>query len=226
MARRERKTLMPHNKHTVYAITDATLMPTTASLCHRVELALRSGVTWLQYRDKSSNTSKRSEQAQALKALCQTYNAKLIINDDTALAKQVGADGVHLGQTDGCIVSARELLGPQAIIGSTCHASLELAERALAQGSSYVAFGRFFASNTKPNAAPAQLSLLAHAQQKFTCPIVAIGGITPSNGAQLLHAGATTLAVCHSLFADDNVEYRAKCLLGLTPNAEDALVTS
>lgn len=99
---------MPHNKHTVYAITDATLMPTTASLCHRVELALRSGVTWLQYRDKSSNTSKRSEQAQALKALCQTYNAKLIINDDTALAKQVGADGVHLGQTDGCIVSARE----------------------------------------------------------------------------------------------------------------------
>lgn len=214
---------MPPEQLHLYAITDATLMPTTASLCHRAELALANGVTWLQYRNKSRNKSNnqnsnpsqtngiRTEQAHALKALCQRYNAKLIINDDIALAKIVSADGVHLGQSDGCIRSAREQLGPQAIIGSTCHNSIELANNAIEQGASYVAFGRFFPSSTKPNAAPAPLSLLTKAKAQFDCPVIAIGGITPGNATQLIRAGATTLAVCHSLFADDNVEYRAQC---------------
>lgn len=198
--------------HTIqlYAITDSTLMPTTQILHQRTEQALAAGVHWIQYRDKSQDMAKRLEQAKALKVLCLKYDGKLIINDDVSLAAEINADGVHLGQGDGDLQQARAQLGEHAIIGSTCHDSLELAHRAVDQGASYVAFGRFFSSNTKPNAQHAPLSLLEKANTQLSCPIVAIGGITPDNATELVQAGASTLAVCHSLFADDKVEYRAR----------------
>src|SRR5690606_20385270 len=104
-----------------------------------VEAALEGGVTLLQYRDKGNDESRRLREATALLKLCEQYKTRLIINDDAELASRLGV-GVHLGQTDGSLTLARTILGREAIVGATCHGSLELAEQAKADGASYVAF--------------------------------------------------------------------------------------
>lgn len=199
----------------LYAITDSELLADGRMLPY-CEAALRGGVKILQYRDKSTDTGKRLKEAQALQALCKTYNARLIINDDANLAAQLGAD-LHLGQTDGNLLEARQQLGPDAIIGSTCHAQLELAEQAVAQGADYIAFGRFYGSQTKPGSVLATTELLQQAQQ-FKRPIVAIGGITLENARTLIEHGADMLAVIHGLFAADSsaaVEQRVRAFSAL-----------
>jgi len=195
----------------LYAITDSQLLA-GGRLLPYVEAALQGGVRLLQYRDKSTDKAQRFEEASALRALCAEYQADLIINDDLALAAQLGV-GLHLGQTDGSLAAARAHLGPTAIIGATCHAQLELAERAVQQGASYLAFGRFFNSQTKPGAPAATPALLAEARARFALPLVAIGGVTLDNAAQLISPGADLLAVVHALFAADtaaDVERRAR----------------
>ena len=134
----------------LYAITDSQLLD-DGRLLPYVEAALRGGARLLQYRDKSSDQARRLREAESLRELCERHGAQLIVNDDAELAARLGV-GLHLGQTDGSLSAARALLGRQAIIGATCHAQLELAEQAVAEGASYVAFGRFFNSSTKPGA--------------------------------------------------------------------------
>lgn len=166
----------------------------------------------MQYRDKSNDDARRLREAQALLDLCQRYKAHLIINDDAELAARLGV-GVHLGQTDGPLTPARALLGSQAIIGSTCHSQLELAEQAAKEGASYVAFGRFFNSSTKPGAPTATLEVLDHARARLNLPICVIGGITLDNAAPLVAHGADLLAVVHGLFGAESareVTLRAK----------------
>ena len=142
----------------LYAITDSQLL-TDGKLLPYVEAALEGGARLLQYRDKSDDDARRLREAEALRGLCERYGATLIINDDAELAARLGV-GVHLGQTDGSLSAARALLGRQAIVGATCHAQLELAEQAVREGANYIAFGRFFQSNTKPGAPAATLELL------------------------------------------------------------------
>ncbi|MCP2074642.1 UNVERIFIED_ORG: thiamine-phosphate pyrophosphorylase [Pseudomonas lini] len=185
----------------LYAITDSQLL--AGKFLAYVEAALDGGVTLLQYRDKSSDEARRLREAEALRNLCERYKTQLIINDDAELAARLGV-GVHLGQTDGPLAPVRALLGRQAIIGSTCHSSLELAEQAAAEGASYVAFGRFFNSNTKPGAPSANLELLEQARRKLHVPICAIGGITLENAAPLVAHGVDLLAVVHGLFGADS----------------------
>lgn len=197
------------NAPPLYAITDSTLL-VGEKLLPAVAAAIRGGARWIQYRDKSGDSDKRITEAKALKTLCEQLGARLLINDDVSLASAIGAHGVHLGQGDMALTEARQILGPDSLIGITCHASLELAQKAAAEGADYLAFGRFFPSATKPEAPPAPLSLLAQARDSFDLPLVAIGGITPENAASLRRSGATTLAVCHSLFAADDVESRAR----------------
>lgn len=193
----------------LYAITDSQLMP-DEQLFSGVEAALKGGCRWVQYRDKSQNTEKRLQDAQQLLVLCNHYSAKLIINDDVQLAHQIQAHGVHMGQGDGDVRAARQLLGAGAIIGVTCHDSLALAEKAIAYGASYIAFGRFFTSTTKPDARPAPLALLTQARARFPDTLIAaIGGITLANAASVSAAGADLLAVCHSLFAADDIATQA-----------------
>ena len=132
-----------------------------------------------------------------------------MINDDTELAKACGAHGVHLGQSDGIISQARAFLGNQAIIGNTCHGSLELAQAGVGQGCDYVAFGAFFTSSTKPDASPAPISLLNEARSTLPVPVVAIGGINMDNADQVINAGADMIAVIHNLFASDDICSRA-----------------
>lgn len=194
----------------LYAITDSQLLA-DGKLLPYVEAALKGGAKLLQYRDKSDDAARRLRQAEALRELCLRHGAQLIINDDLELAARLGV-GLHLGQEDGSLSAARALLGHKAIIGATCHASLELAEQARSEGASYLAFGRFFTSNTKPGAPAAPLELLEQARTRFRLPLVAIGGVTLDNAPQLLARGASMVAVVHALFAAPNaaeVERRA-----------------
>jgi thiamine-phosphate pyrophosphorylase len=198
----------------LYAITDEHLLPEEL-LLDKAEAALTAGLALLQYRNKLSTTAQRQAQAEALLALCRRYETPLLINDDVALCLAIGADGVHLGQRDSGLQLARQQLGPRAIIGITCHSDLTLARRAEEDGASYVAFGRFFPSATKPHALPAEIGILPRARAALRIPIVAIGGINAENGATLLTAGADMLAVIHDLFAFPDVESRARELNSL-----------
>jgi thiamine-phosphate pyrophosphorylase len=187
----------------LYAITDSQLL--AGRFLSHVEAALEGGVCLLQYRDKSDDAARRLREAEALMKLCERYDTRLIINDDAELAARLGV-GVHLGQTDGPLTPARALLGRQAIIGSTCHASLELAAQAASEGASYVAFGRFFNSVTKPGAPAANVDLLEQARAQVKLPIAVIGGITLDNAAPLIAHGADLLAVIHGLFGADSAQ--------------------
>ena len=188
----------------LYAITDSQLL--AGKFLAYVKAALDGGVTLLQYRDKTSDEARRLREAETLLKLCEQYRTRLIINDDAELAARLGV-GVHLGQSDGPLSPVRSLLGRQAIIGSTCHGQVELAEQAAREGASYVAFGRFFNSSTKPGAPLASTDLLARARAAVKLPIAVIGGITLDNAAPLVAQGADLLAVVHGLFgAEDTRE--------------------
>ncbi|MCL7946143.1 thiamine phosphate synthase [Marinobacter sp. ATCH36] len=194
----------------LYAITDSQLLPAD-KLLPAVEAALRGGAVLVQYREKSAPQPERLQQARDLTALCRNAGVPLIINDDPELARRCGATGVHLGQSDSSLVSARQQLGEHAIIGATCHADLALAASADRDGADYLAFGRFFNSKTKPDAPAADTSVLARARQ-FGKPVTAIGGITAGNGEALIRAGADMLAVVGGLFDGDlaSIEERAR----------------
>ena len=187
----------------LYAITDSQLL--AGRFLSHVEAALEGGVCLLQYRDKSDDAARRLREAEGLMKLCERYGTQLLINDDAELAARLGV-GVHLGQTDGPLTPARTLLGRDAIIGSTCHARLDLAEQAAQEGASYVAFGRFFNSVTKPGAPAATVELLEQTRARIKLPIAVIGGITLENAAPLVAHGADLLAVVHGLFGADSTQ--------------------
>ncbi|WP_415883343.1 thiamine phosphate synthase [Neptuniibacter sp. QD72_48] len=201
---------MTYSLKGLYGITDSDLMPDTETMLRKVEQSIQGGAKIIQYRDKSSDLKKRVEQASALNLICKKNKIPLIINDDAGLAAGIGAAGVHLGQSDGAIEEAREMLGEDAIIGVTCHDSLELALKAQQAGASYLAFGAFFPSKTKPNAKPAPLSLVKDVKDKVNLPIVAIGGISVDNADQIVTAGADMVAVIHALYANKKVTAAAK----------------
>lgn len=197
----------------LYAITDPFLLAGDR-LLPACEQALRGGARLLQYRDKPASPNDRLVRAAALRALCLRYGALFIVNDDPALAAAVGADGVHIGQSDGAIARARARLGSKAIIGVTCHGDSALADQAVREGADYIAFGRFFASHTKPAAKLADLSVLQH---PLAVAKVAIGGVNHDNAPQLVRAGASALAVIHALFASDDIEASARRFAKLLP---------
>jgi thiamine-phosphate pyrophosphorylase len=193
----------------LYAIADTQYID-DAHLMPAVGEAIAGGARVIQYRDKSHDVSARLAQAKKIAALCRQHGVLLIINDDVTLAKETQADGVHLGREDVSPAKAREQLGPQAIIGVSCYNELARAEAAEKQGTNYIAFGRFFPSRTKPQAVPASLDLLRESKRKLHIPIVAIGGITPENGASLIAAGADALAVIEGVFGQADVRAAAE----------------
>jgi len=171
----------------------------TGRLLKRVESVLRAGATWLQYRNKAASDDLRAEQALALQPLCRSFDVPLIINDDWALAAAIGAAGAHLGEDDGQLALARHEMGPDAVLGASCYDDPSLARQAVFAGASYVAFGAFFPSPTKPNARQASPALLQQAAA-LGVPRVAIGGITPDNTRPLVEAGADLVAVISGVF--------------------------
>ena len=184
----------------------------TGALLAQVAAAIEGGAAAIQYRNKRGSAALRREQALALRELCASQGVLFIVNDDVALAREVAADGVHLGRDDVAIAAARQFLGGDAVIGASCYDSLEQAERAVGSGADYIAFGSFFASRVKPDAVRAPLSLLAQAKARWRVPVVAIGGITAANAASLIAAGADALAVITALFDAPDVTVAARAL--------------
>ena len=191
----------------LYAVTPEEADETR--LLANVEAALAGGCRMLQFRDKTSPMTLRVRRAHALRTLTRAHGARLLINDDLALAVLVEADGVHLGQDDGDLRIARALLGPDKLLGASCYADYELARRAQAAGADYIAFGAAFASPTKPEAAAAPLDLYARAARELAVPVCAIGGITAENAPPLLAAGVDLLAVITDLFSAPDIAARA-----------------
>ena len=189
-------TPLPPTARGLYLITPEE--PDTARLLARVAAVLPQ-TTWLQYRQKGADGARRHAQAAALQALCAQAGVPLIVNDDVALAAAIGAAGVHLGEEDGDIAAARAQLGAQAIIGASCYDAHARAERAVAAGASYVAFGAFFPTTSKVTTRRATPGLLA-AAAALGVPRVAIGGITPDNMSPLVAAGADLVAVIGGVF--------------------------
>jgi thiamine-phosphate pyrophosphorylase len=198
----------------LYIITPcSSIQPqSTSELLNKIQCAIEGGARLVQYREKLLPASIRREQALAIKALCERYNVCFLVNDDVPLAADVGAHGVHLGQGDMPLACAREVLGDSAIIGISCYNRLELARAAQAAGADYVAFGRFFSSSTKPNAAPADIELLIRAKTELSIPVACIGGITVGNAKLLIAAHADMLAVINAVFGADDVKQAARQL--------------
>ena len=170
----------------------------------RLERALDAGpVAAFQFRVKGLGEHDAARLAEPLQAICAAREVAFIVNDEIGLAKRLGADGVHLGQSDGTVAEARERLGRDAQIGVTCHDSRHLAMEAGDAGADYVAFGAFFPTQTKQTEHQAGIDLLEWWQAIFEMPCVAIGGITPENCAPLISAGADFLAVSHAVWGGD-----------------------
>jgi thiamine-phosphate pyrophosphorylase len=168
----------------------------------RLERALGGGpVAAFQFRVKGIDQHEAARLAEPLQRICEAREVAFIVNDDMGLARRIGADGVHLGQSDGDPREARALLGPSAQIGITCHASRHLAMEAGEAGVDYVAFGAFFPTSTKETAHRPEPSILSWWSRLFEIPSVAIGGITPDNGRVLVEAGADFLAVCSAVWS-------------------------
>ena len=192
------KHLLPQKIEGLYAITPD--VADTALLVRMTRQVLAGGARLVQYRNKTAEAELRLDQARTLLNLCREHNVPLIINDHLDLAIAVGADGIHLGQDDIPVATARYRLGPEKIIGVSCYNHMELATEAEKQGVDYVAFGAFFVSPTKPNTVTAPMSLLRQSRQMLHVPVVAIGGITLPHVADLIRHGADAIAASSSLF--------------------------
>jgi len=193
----------------LYAIADRSYLA-DAEFEPAVRAALEGGARVVQYRDKQANMAQRETIAHALNRLCQGASVPFLVNDDVVLATAVGAAGVHIGRDDPDVAAARHALGKAALIGVSCYNDLERARQAQSAGADYVAFGRFFPSRTKPRAVQATTGLLKAARAELRIPIVAIGGITPDNGASLIEAGADALAVIEGLFNQPDIRAAAE----------------
>lgn len=170
----------------------------------RLARALDAGpVAAFQFRVKDVNQHEAAKLAEPLQRLCADRDVAFIVNDSISLAKRLGADGVHLGQGDGDPREAREVLGPNAQIGVTCHDSRHLAMEAGEAGADYVAFGAFYPTATKETQHRPEPSILSWWGALFEIPCVAIGGITPANAAPLVTAGADFLAVSNAVWGGD-----------------------
>ena len=171
----------------------------------RLKAALEPGVAAaFQLRVKNVDEHELVRLAEPLQRICADAEVAFIVNDSVSLAKRLGADGVHLGQSDGNVREARTLLGPTAQIGKTCHDSRHLAMDAGEAGADYVAFGAFYPTATKPTDYRPDPSILTWWSTLFEIPCVAIGGITSDNGKPLVEAGADFLAVCQAVWGKDD----------------------
>ena len=171
----------------------------------RLQAALEPGIAAaFQLRVKDVDEHQLARLAEPLQRICADADVAFIVNDSVSLAKRIGADGVHLGQSDGDVREARALLGPGAQIGKTCHDNRHFAMEAGEAGADYVAFGAFYPTTTKPSNYRPEPSILTWWSTVFEIPCVAIGGITPDNAKPLVEAGADFIAVCQAVWGKDD----------------------
>ncbi|MFP4251643.1 MAG: thiamine phosphate synthase [Guyparkeria sp.] len=191
----------------LYVLTDTSRFE-REELVKAVAASIEGGARIVQYRDKSDDVARRREEAAALAELCRIHQRLFIVNDDVALAIEVGADGVHLGRDDAPLDETRarfEAEGLDAIIGVSCYADRLRAERAAEQGADYLAFGAMFPSPTKPHAPGAPAEVLGWARERLGRPVCGIGGITARNVADLMTYRPDMIAVVSEVFAAPDI---------------------
>ena len=187
----------------VYLITDQ-----QDNLIERVRLAIRGGVSVLQYRPKDKPFEQSLNEGNALKRICAERGVLFIVNDDISLAHELRADGVHLGQDDGTVAQAREILGQHSIIGISTHNRGE-ALKAEAEGADYLGFGAMYPTGSKEITHMPGTSGLASIRDHVKLPIVAIGGISPSNACRVIDSGADAVAVISSVLSSPRPDIAA-----------------
>ena len=188
------------NRPYLYLITPP-VIEDLETFAKELDGALGAGqVACVQLRLKDADDDVIIKATQALMPIAHKHEVSFMINDRTDLAKELDADGVHLGQNDGDIKEARELLGHDKDIGVTCHDSRHLGFEAGEAGANYVAFGAFYPTNTKQSGYRPEPEVLKLWSEGTEIPCVAIGGITPENCAPLVEAGAHFIAVCSSVW--------------------------
>ncbi len=199
----------------LYIITDKNLIPRVMFL-ETVEKALRGGARVVQLREKNSSHDEIIRLGKGLLQITRKYDVPLIINDSPFLAKEIGADGVHLGRDDPGIQEAREILGCEAIIGASCYGEIERGIQAEKEGADYVAFGTPFFTPTKPERKGTPFEVLREAREKITkIPIFAIGGINRENAPSVLETGVDGIAVITGVFGSPDPERAARDLSSL-----------
>ncbi len=191
----------------LYVITDAKLMP-EEDFFQMAEEALKGGARIVQFRDKRIPDQEMVKKSGKLRQLCERYGALYIVNDHVELAAESGAHGVHVGEDDIDLSSARKII-KGGIIGVSCYNKIEAAEEAVARGADYVAFGSFFPSPTKPEARRAGRELLLRARDVLDVPICAIGGINAANAQEVIDAGADMTAVISDIWTAPDICERA-----------------
>jgi thiamine-phosphate pyrophosphorylase len=192
----------------LYGITPN--MTDTATLLVHTEQALAGGARLIQYRNKTADAVLRRHQAGLLAQLCWKNDVPLIVNDHLDLALEIGADGVHVGEHDIGIATARKLLGAEKIVGVSCYNKPELAQAARLQGADYVAFGAFYPTLTKQRAVVATIDMLKQVKKSVAVPVVCIGGINTANALPLIEAGASAIAVSQALYQAKNIRETAE----------------
>ncbi|MCU4526103.1 thiamine phosphate synthase [Acinetobacter pittii] len=179
-------------------------------LLEKLDAALATRqVAILQYRRKKIDKADQPAEVEQIKLLCEKYQVPFVINDDLKLAAQFGL-GVHLGQSDGEITDAKSQLPEGVIIGRTCLNSLELAQKAIADGATYIAFGAVYATSTKPEAGNVGIEVIKQAAAQYDLPICAIGGLTVENSKPVIEAGADLCAVISDILGRSTAEIPAR----------------
>ncbi|MBV6593313.1 thiamine phosphate synthase, partial [Acinetobacter baumannii] len=179
-------------------------------LLEKLDAALATRqIAILQYRRKKIDKAEQPAEVEQIKQLCEKYQVPFVINDDLKLAAQFGL-GVHLGQSDGEITDAKSQLPEGVIIGRTCLNSLELAQKAIADGATYVAFGAVYATATKPEAGNVGIEVIKQAAAQYDLPICAIGGLTVENSKPVIEAGADLCAVISDILGRSTAEIPAR----------------
>lgn len=179
-------------------------------LLEKLDAALATRqIAILQYRRKKVDKADQPAEVEQIKQLCEKYQVPFVINDDLKLAAQFGL-GVHLGQSDGEITDAKSQLPEGVIIGRTCLNSLELAQKAIADGATYVAFGAVYATATKPEAGNVGIEVIRQAAAQYDLPICAIGGLTVENSKPVIEAGADLCAVISDILGRSTAEIPAR----------------
>ena len=198
----------------LYVITDTQLIP-RARFRDTVEAAVRGGATMVQLREKETPREEIIRLGREILAVTRRYGALLIVNDHQTVAREIGADGVHVGRDDPPITETRAIVGPDVIIGASCYGDVERAVAAEQAGAAYVVFGTPFPSPTKAKRIDISLGIFREAKQRVRVPVFAIGGITLANASQVIDAGADGIAVVSGVFGAADVEAAAHVLAQL-----------
>jgi thiamine-phosphate pyrophosphorylase len=169
----------------------------------------------VQLREKETPREEVIRLGRDILTVTRRYGALLIVNDHPTIAKEIGADGVHVGRDDPPVAEARAIVGPEAIIGASCYGQVDRAVAAEQAGADYVAFGTPFPSPTKAKRTDISLGIFQEAKQRVRVPVFAIGGITLANARQVIDAGADGIAIVSGVFAAPDVEAAARALAQL-----------